>query len=150
MLNLQQLYQNSLRNMKIIMELTDADGKTGFVEKVATCHPEGAISMTSDVFEEANYEQRFDVDFMKDGKEKMEACLRYADSCIDCGVYDKALHYYSYVLKKSVSEGGILKEYKKLAERAFQGVASCNSCSDEYTWEVSSEILERFRDYFKA
>ena len=131
------------------MQLTDADGKTGFVEKVATCHPEGAISMTSDVFEEANYEQQFDADFMKDGKEKMEACLRYADACIDCGVYDKALHYYSYVLKKSVSDERIIKEYKNLAERAFQGVACCNSCSDEYVWEASSEILERFRDLFK-
>ena len=134
--------------MKIIMELTDADGKRGLVEKVATCHPEGTISMTSDAFEEANYEQRFDADFMKDGKEKMEACLRYADACIDCGVYDKALHYYSYVLKKSVSDGEILKEYKNLAERAFQGVACCNSCSDEYVWEVSSEILEKYRDLF--
>ena len=135
--------------MKIIMQLTDADGKTGFVEKVATCHPEGAISMTSDVFEEANYEQQFDADFMKDGKEKMEACLRYADACIDCGVYDKALHYYSYVLKKSVSDERIIKEYKNLAERAFQGVACCNASSDEYVWEASSEILERFRDLFK-
>ena len=135
--------------MKIIIELTDADGKTGLVEKVATCHPEGTISMTSDVFEEANYEQQFDADFMKDGRGKMEACLRHADACIDCGVYDKALHYYSYVLKKSVSQNRIIKEYNNLAERAFQGVVCCNSCNDEYAWEVSSEILERYRDLFK-
>ena len=134
--------------MKIIMQLTDADGKTGLVEKVATCHPEGTISMTSDVFEEANYEQQFDADFMKDGRGKMEACLRYADACIDCGVYDKALHYYSYVLKKSVSQNRIIKEYNNLAERAFQGVVCCNSFGNEYTWEVSSAILEKYRDLF--
>ena len=134
--------------MKIIIELTDADGKTGLVEKVATCHPEGTISMTSDVFEEANYEQQFDADFMKDGRGKMEACLRYADACIDCGVYDKALHYYSYVLKKSVSQNMIIKEYNNLAERALQGVVCCNSFGNEYTWEVSSGILEKYRDLF--
>ena len=73
-----------MRNMKIILQLTDSDWKAGLVEKVATYN----LSMTSDVFEEANFEQQFDVDSMKDFKEKMEACLLYDDSCIDCGIYD--------------------------------------------------------------
>ncbi len=135
--------------MKIIIQHTDSDGKTTFIEKVATCRPEGMLSMTDDVFDDAMYEQQFEVDNMKDGMEKMEASLRFANSCIDCGVYYKALQYYYYVLKKSVADGKIIKEYDNLAGMAYQGLVCCNSCSDECTYEVSSELLEGYRDLFK-
>ena len=104
--------------------------------------------MTRDVFEEVNCEQQFDVDYMKEGKEKMEASLQFADNCKNCGVYDKALYYYTYVLKESISDGQIIKEYENFAVRAYEGVACCNSCDNEYTWELSSDILEKYRDYF--
>ena len=55
--------------MKIIIQHTDSDGKTKFIEKVATCRPEGMLSMTDDVFDDAMYEQQFEVDNMKDGME---------------------------------------------------------------------------------
>lgn len=51
--------------------------------KVAKCTPQGGLSMTSDVFEEATCEQQFDVDYMKEGKEKdrgLFAILRWADN----------------------------------------------------------------------
>ena len=72
--------------MKFLIQQTDSSGKTIFIEKVAKCTPRGDISMTSDVFEEANCEQQFDVDYMKEGKEKMEASLQFADNCKNCGV----------------------------------------------------------------
>ena len=78
----------------------------------------------------------------------MEASLQFADYCINCGVYDKALHYYTYVLKESILDGQIIKEYENFAVRAYEGVACCNSCDNEYTWELSSDILEKYRDYF--
>ena len=58
--------------MKFLIQQTDSSGKTIFIEKVAKCTPRGDISMTSDVFEEANCEQQFDVDYMKEGKEKIQ------------------------------------------------------------------------------
>ncbi|MGM9697777.1 MAG: hypothetical protein ACI3Y0_03940 [Prevotella sp.] len=134
--------------MKFLTQQTDSEGKTIYIERVAKCTPQGGLSMISDVFEEATCEQQFDVDYMKEGKDKMVACLQFADYCIDCGVYDKALHYYTYVLRESVSDGGIIKEYYNLADRAYQGVACCSSCDDEYTWELSSDILEKYRDLF--
>ena len=42
----------------------------------------------------------------------------------------------------------IIKEYENFAVRAYEGVACCNSCDNEYTWELSSDILEKYRDYF--
>ena len=56
--------------------------------------------------------------------------------------------YYTYVLKESISDGQIIKEYENFAVRAYEGVACCNSCDNEYTWELSSDILEKYRDYF--
>lgn len=135
--------------MKTLIQQTDSDRNIRFLEKVATCLPGGNVSMTDDVFDEATYEQQFVVDHMKEGKEKMEACLRFADYCIDCGVYDKALHYYSYVLEESVFEGRIKNGYQDLSFIAYQGVVCCNSCENEYTWEVSSEILKKYRDLFE-
>ena len=134
--------------MKYLIQQKDSSGNTIYIEKVAKCTPRGDISMTSDVFEEANCEQQFDVDYMKEGKEKMEASLQFADYCINCGVYDKALHYYTYVLKESILDGQIIKEYENFSVRAYEGVACCNSCDNEYTWELSSDILEKYRDYF--
>ena len=60
----------------------------------------------------------------------------------------KSLYYYTYVLKKSISDGQIIKEYENFAVRAYEGVTCCNSCDNEYTWELSSDILEKYRDYF--
>ena len=60
----------------------------------------------------------------------------------------KSLYYYTYVLKESISDGKIIKEYENFAVRAYEGVACCNSCDNEYTWELSSDILEKYRDYF--
>ena len=134
--------------MKFLIQQTDSSGKTIFIEKVAKCTPRGDISMTSAVFEEATCEQQFDGDYMKEDKEKIEASLQFADYCINCGVYDKALHYYTYVLKESILDGQIIKEYENFAVRAYEGVACCNSCDNEYTWELSSDILEKYRDYF--
>ena len=107
--------------MKTLIQQTDSDGNIRFIEKVATCLPEGNVSMTDDVFDEATYEQQFVVDHMKEGKEKMEACLQFSD-------------------------GRIIKEYYNLADRAFQGVVCCNSCDNEYTWELSSDILEQHEE----
>ena len=39
-------------------------------------------------------------------------------------------------------------EYYNLADRAFQGVVCCNSCDNVYSWEISSDILEKYRDLF--
>ena len=52
------------------------------------------------------------------------------------------------MLKESISDGQIIKEYENFAVRAYEGVACCNSCDNEYTWELSSDILEKYRDYF--
>lgn len=134
--------------MKVLIQQTDPDRKTTFVEKVSTCHPDGNLSMTSDVFDEATCEQQWEVDHMEEGREKMEACLRFANDCVECGAYDKALGYYSSVLENTVEEGRIVQDYHHLAERAYQGVIRCNSCDDEYTWEVSSEILAKYEHLF--
>ena len=45
----------------------------------------------------------------------------------------KSLYYYTYVLKESISDGQIIKEYENFAVRAYEGVACCNSCDNEYT-----------------
>lgn len=135
--------------MKIIIEQTDSDGKTKFIERVASCRPEGNLSMTSDVFEDATLELQWDVDHMPEGRNKLLAMLHFANYCIENGEFDKALNYYSSVLEKTVSSNAIVPKFYNLAERAYQGVICCNSCSDEYTWEMSSEILAGYRLLFQ-
>lgn len=107
--------------MEFLIQQTDSSGKTIYIEKVAKCTPQGGLSMTSDMFEQATCEQQFDVDYMKEGKEKMEACQQFSD-------------------------GLIIKEYYNLADRAYQGEVCCNSCDNEYTWELSSDILEQHEE----
>lgn len=57
--------------------------------------------------------------------------------------------YYVSVLEKTVSNNVITPEFYDFAERAYQGVVCCNSCGDEYTWELSSEILAGYRHLFQ-
>ena len=53
--------------MNLIIQQIGADGNTKYLEKVATCQPDGNVSMTIDVFDEAMCEQRWDIDCMKEG-----------------------------------------------------------------------------------
>lgn len=39
--------------MNLIIQQIGADGNTKYLEKVATCQPDGNVSMTIDVFDEA-------------------------------------------------------------------------------------------------
>lgn len=135
--------------MKLIIEQTGPDGKSKFIEKVATGRPDGGVSMTEEVFEEAICEQQLDISFMKEGKAKIEALLRFADYCVEYGEYSKGYFNYSSALEKTISEGKIIKKYKNLAERAYQGIIRCNSCDDEYILEVSSGVLEEYRKFFQ-
>lgn len=136
--------------MKQIIQQTGPDGRTGYIERVATSRSDGKLTMTSEVFEEITGEQQFNIDFMKEGKAKIEALLRFADYCIDCGEYDKGYLNYSSALKRTIFEGKIIKKYKSFAERAYQGIIRCNSCGDEYTWEESSGELEEYRKLFQS
>ena len=135
--------------MKLIIEQTGPDGKSKFIEKVATGRPEGSVSMTEEVFEEAICEQQLDIEFMKEGRAKIEALLRFADYCIEYGEYSKGYLNYSSALERTISEGKIIEKYKELAERAYQGIIRCNSCDDECIWEDSSGLLEEYRDLFQ-
>lgn len=135
--------------MKILIQHTDSDGRTKFIEWVATCRPKGNLSMASDVFDAATLELQWDVDHMPEGRDKLLSKLRFADYCIENGVFDKALDYYSSVLEKTISNNTIILKYSNLAENAYQGVISCNSCSDECVWEMSSEILAGYRHLFQ-
>ena len=81
--------------MKILIQHTDSDGRTKFIEWVATCRPKGNLSMASDVFDAATLELQWDVDNMPEGRDKLLAQLHFADYCIENGVFDKALGYYS-------------------------------------------------------
>lgn len=135
--------------MKLIIEQTHPDGKVSYIEKVATGCPDGRIAMTSGVFDDASWEQQCDVDDMEEGRDKLVASLRFADYCAECGEFDKAFSYYCSVLEKSISDGRIINECQDLAERAYQGVVVCNSCGEEYTWEMSSEILAGYKELFQ-
>ena len=105
--------------------------------------------MASDVFDAATLELQWDVDNMPEGRDKLLAQLHFADYCIENGVFDKALGYYSSVLEKTISNNTIILKYSNLAENAYQGVISCNSCSDECVREMSSEILAGHRHLFQ-
>lgn len=135
--------------MKLIIEKTGPDGKSILIEKVATGRPDGCVSMTEEVFEEAISEQQLDIEVMKEGKAKIEALLLFADYCVEYGEYSKGYFNYSSALEKTISEGKIIKKYKNLAERAYQGIIRCNSCEDEYISEKSSGILEEYRKLFQ-
>lgn len=136
-------------NMKIIIEQTDSDGRIKYIERVASCRPEGNLFMSSDVFEDATLDLQWEVDHMPDGRDKWLAMLQFADCCKECGDFDKALDYYVLVLEKTISNQTIIPKYFNLAEKAYQGVVCCNSCSDEYIWEMSSEILAGYRHLFQ-
>lgn len=135
--------------MKILIQHTDSEGRAKFIEWVATCRPKGNLSMASDVFDAATLELQWDVDYMPEGRDKLLAQLHFADYCIENGVFDKALDYYSSVLEKTISNNAINLKYYSLADKAYQGVISCNSCSDECIWEMSSEILAGYRHLFQ-
>lgn len=135
--------------MKLLIQQTDSDGRTKFIERVAICHPEGNLSMANDVFDDVTLEHQWAVNHMPEGRDKLLAMLQFADYCKECGGLDKALDYYASVLEKTVSNQAIIPKYFNLAERAYQGVICCNSCSDEYTWEMSSEILAGYRHFFQ-
>ena len=135
--------------MKILIQHTDSDGRTKFIEWVATCRPKGNLSMASDVFDAATLEFQCYVVNMPVGRYMLLAKRHFADFCIENGVFDKALGYYSSVLEKTISNNTIILKYSNLAENAYQGVISCNSCSDECVWEMSSEILAGYRHLFQ-
>lgn len=135
--------------MNLIIQQIGADGNTKYLEKVATCQPDGNVSMTIDVFDEAMCEQQWDIVCMKEGEEKLEASLRFADYCIGCGEYGKAFDYYSSVLEKIISDDKIITKYQYFAERAYQGTVTCNFNGDECTWEKSSEVLAKYKKLFQ-
>ena len=135
--------------MKLIIEKTAPDGKSILIEKVATGRPDGCVSMAEEVFEDAICEQQLDIEVMKEGKAKIEALLHFADYCVEYGEYSKGYFNYSSALEKTISEGKIIKKYKNLAERAYQGIIRCNSCEDEYLSEKSSGTLEEYRKLFQ-
>lgn len=136
--------------MKQIIQQIGPDGRTKYIEKVATSHSDGKLTMPSEVFEEITGEQQFNIGFMKEGKAKIEALLRFADYCIECGEYDKAYLNYSSALRRTILDGKVILKCKSLAERAYQGIICCNSYSDEYSWEESSGELEEYRKLFQS
>lgn len=135
--------------MKQIIQQIGPDGKAKYIEKVATSHSDGKLTMTSEVFEEVTGEQQFEIDLMKEGKAKIEALLHFADYCVECDEFSKGYLNYSSALRRTILDGKIIQKYKILAERAYQGIIRCNSCGDEYTWEKSSGELEEYRQLFQ-
>jgi len=106
--------------------------------------------MSNDVFEDVSCDMSYRIDKMKDGRKKYEASLRFADYCCSCGQYDTAYCYYASVLEKTIAGNKIIGKYKDLSHKAYQGLISCNSCDDECTWEVTSDILAGYRELFEG
>lgn len=119
------------------------------LEKVAVSTPEGYVKMSQEVFEEASWEERFRIDAMKEGREKLEASLRFARYCRECDEADTAYCYYASVLRKTVRDKRIISKYKDIAKAAYQGLISVQHCDDELTWESSSGLLEEYRELFE-
>lgn len=106
--------------MKLIIEKTGPDGKSILIEKVATGRPDGCVSMTEEVFEEAISEQQLDIEVMKEGKAKIEALLHFADYCVEYGEYSKGYFNYSSALEKTISEGKIIKNTRILQKELIR------------------------------
>lgn len=118
-------------------------------EKVATGTPNGAVSISSDVFEESIIDEEYRIRFTKNKRKKLEASLRLADICMEHNQYRTAFHYFLYVLEESLLDGKIAKGYYGIARRAYQGLVGLQSCEDERVWEGSSQTLEDYRHLFQ-
>lgn len=117
--------------------------------KVAECRPYGYVHMDEKTFEETHWEMWADIMDMPSGRKKMEAKLRYAFHCREMDANDEAYCVFAGLLKETIKDGVIIKKYKDIAEKAYQGLISVESCDDERSWEASSEQLEQYRPLFE-
>ena len=129
---------------KNALQTTPGD-KVTYAEKVATCHSDGRLCLASHAPAEAIEKRQRETGYTEDGLDKLEASLRFADSCMQHGDYSQALDYYSYVLERSVSDGSVLASCQTLSAKAYKGIALCHALGDECTWECASEILQGYR-----
>ena len=118
-------------------------------EKIAESHPNGYAFMSPDVFEEIHWVVRADIMDMPPGRKKMEASLSYAFQCREMDDNDEAYCVFAALLEETVKDGIVVKKYKDIATRAYQGLISVQSCEDELSWETSSELLEKYRPLFE-
>lgn len=119
------------------------------MERMVRATPNGDVRMSPEAFYEITYEEQYEISLMKDGREKFEASLRFADLCTSCNEWHTAYLFYSSVLEKVVVDKKIVEQYSDFADWAYQGLISCNGSDDEYTWECSSNSLDYYREIFE-
>lgn len=119
------------------------------MKQVAHCSPDGQLHMDSDLFDMATFETLSAIKSMPDSPAKLKKYIDFADFCKRCSMDSQASTYYSIVLERTIPEGTPIPELWGLAQRAYNSLASLSWCDDEFAWERSSSILDKYQELFE-
>lgn len=111
------------------------------LQKIASGTPYGRLTVSEDVFYETMLDLIGDAEYMPKGEKRLWALLRIARICADARQDAYALEYYRNVFFATIKDGKIMKEYRMIANEAYQGMAGLALSQDEYVWESVSQTL---------
>ena len=118
-------------------------------QKIAQCNPDVKLQLSPEVFEDISQQIQIDMESIKDGEEKMQMYLNYADYCTRMYMDKDALHYYILILEENIFKDTIPMKIKEIMGKAYDGLKCLLYSNDEYVWESATNIIDRYEYLFK-